>query len=296
MKYNAGGNSSVRASGFYFTTNPEHFITRHFPSDDDGGSRQLLEKPIDLKTFQKAAVMSDEAMTCLIQLASHKDKKITVHKEADIIIKDPMNALRSLSVAFTCRSVDIGDLKAYTFVKMENRGVFVIKVKPPVVGTFDLRISGKVNSTHRIDIPIVNYTVCCSKVYPNPQPFPLWKPLWGINPCFVEFGFNENTNFVASMVIDTGDVEYKIPTSLPVNAVARLTSLSKSFDDFVQAVTIADSVTVMARFPDPGFYCLEIYCKNGNSAYESVMSSLIECKKGQPSSQKFVHENVDVWI
>ena len=55
MKYNAGGNSSVRASGFYFTTNPEHFITRHFPSDDDGGSRQLLEKPIDLKTFQKGS-------------------------------------------------------------------------------------------------------------------------------------------------------------------------------------------------------------------------------------------------
>ncbi|XP_033760531.1 kyphoscoliosis peptidase-like [Pecten maximus] len=276
---------------FYFLTDPDVFINDHFPyiKKDMAMSQQwqLLGQPRDLQTFSKLVKVHKHAVRYGIELTSHKEAVITVNKEA--VVKFTARSKPLVKVGARLSDTDGTLHDQCVFVKKEGDTDYCVTVIPQKPGKYNLSLFGNQGEQKTLDC-LVSYVVDCKTVDKTAKPFPVHFGLWGAEPNYAEFGFDNAVAQMARFESDTGELEIRLPVTEPVKALGKLafSEDEEGDDQFIMMEQGQSELLIHVRMDKGGFYKLLIFAKKENgSSYELALQCLINCKNPLKQCQPF---------
>ncbi|KAK3598649.1 hypothetical protein CHS0354_024371, partial [Potamilus streckersoni] len=272
---------------FYFLTDPEDFINRHYPcmneSEVQDSKWQLLDKPVSMKEFGRGVKYSHTALECGIIPLSHTSGVLELSDDT-IIIKDEQRSIESWIINFSLS--DGTDMSKYAMSFMQNPTTLKINVRPPAAGKYVLKVFAKpVGKKLGIHNSVLEYIIKCSNPAKSLKPYPSRKTPWAFCPEYKQYGFAEGSIATPIFTAVNGKLCINIPTTKKVDAMAKLQhaeSRDVSLENCTLVESSANKMIVRARFPIEGFYELDIMAKrpweDGGKYWPSI-AYLIDCRK-----------------
>lgn len=253
---------------FYFFTDPEIFISDHFPmmdNDYDTSCKwQLLEMPITLETFIKRVNMDQPGKEWGILTHHHPYATIDVQNEAEIMIEESHTPMLNYTVHM--RNNDFHLMDQFTFAYKLNAKTFKVHVRPPTEGEYMCQIFGRreVDGLDAHPQPLVLYKLNCTEVYDCPREFPQHNAIYGPVSDIGTFGFCHTGNVFYKA--EFGEITILLNPTRDVSFVPHLYIGDTEFDYLRENCIVQYSedfrhVTVSLRLPFEGFFRLTLYGK-----------------------------------
>ncbi|KAL3887105.1 hypothetical protein ACJMK2_027061 [Sinanodonta woodiana] len=283
---------------FYFLTDPEHFISEHYPStqhkDGQDSKWQLLDKPISVNEFVKHVKLSSTALEFEVIPISHKSAVLELKSDETITIQDGQGNMENWLINFSLSNGT--DMSQYAMSYISNMTTLKINVRPPNAEKYILKIfakpRGKQTVSHNL---VIKYIIKCTDPDAQVKPYPSRKAPWAFCPEYKLYGFAEGSRAMPIFITNDGDLNINIPTTKQVEAIAKLHHAQDkdiNLEDSTLVESSVNEIVVRTRLPLQGFYALDIMAKRpweeGNT-YKSAMAYLIDCQKPMSPYYPFPH-------
>ncbi|XP_062593885.1 kyphoscoliosis peptidase-like [Saccostrea cucullata] len=266
---------------YYFLMDPEYFISSHLPflNKDLKASEpwQLLDKPVDPKTFFKSLKLEDGSVNYGIFPLSHKETVVPVHGETYLEIQKcvPGDIVDTL-ISFT----DDETKKEYQqCVATEKSGNNVIKfhVRPPKPGIFKLNMFVNAPGEEKKWPQLFKYVIHCTKTLQNLVLFPNHRQLYGPRHGYKELGFDKGIEEKSIYSTNSGELEIVLPTLRQMSVLCTLESQDSSkIQNAVFQQSTANSVSLSTRLPTAGNYKLIVFAPKEKEHVVAV-TYMIQC-------------------
>ena len=268
---------------FFFLMDPEYFVNSHLPYTDKdqsvSKSWQLLDNPVDPKTFFKSLKLEEDSIKFGVFPRSHQDAIVHVNGEICIEIErytpgDIMETLTSF--------VSKDENKEYKeCVASERSGDRIVKfhVRPPNPGTYKMTVLLSPPNEREIFKELFTYIVKCDSVLKNLVLFPKQRRLYGPLSMYKELGFGKGVEKHSFFSTTTGELEIVLPTIRQMDVMCRLEDgNSNEIQNAVFQQSTANSITLSVRLPQKGNYRLNILAPSGKEKeYIEAANFLIQC-------------------
>jgi hypothetical protein len=268
---------------YYFLMDPEHFVSSHLPfmNKDIATSEtwQLLDKPVDPKTFFKSVKLEEGSVKYGVFPLSHKQTVVPVNGETCIEIqKHSDGGIDDTLISF----IDTEDNKEYQkCVATERSGTDVIKfkVRPPKPGTYKLTLFIHTPDEEKKWTHLFKYIIKCASVQDNLVLFPNHRQLYGPKQIYKELGFDNGVTKKAIYSTDSGELEIILPTLKQMSVLCTLESEdSTKIQNAVFQQSTSNSISLSIRLPQTGNYKLIVFATNGKE-HVVAMTYMIQCTK-----------------
>ncbi|KAK3601243.1 hypothetical protein CHS0354_040420 [Potamilus streckersoni] len=281
---------------FYFLTDPEDFISQHFPrmnkNEELGLEWQLMNKTISLEEFSRRVPLYRTALEFGIIPLSHKSGVLEVKSDDTITIQDGQRNIENWTIHFFLS--DGTNMNNYTMSYMQNPTTLKINVRPPAAAKYVLRLfakpRGKQTDVYHV---VLEYIIKCSDRAKPVKPYVSSKTPWAVCPKYAQYGFPEKALAIPMFISKDGELIINIPTTRQVDAMANLEhaeNKDKCLEQYTLIESSANKIVVRARLPMEGYYGLYIMVKppwEGNDLYWPAIAYLIDCRKPMISCYPF---------
>ena len=268
----------------YFLMDPEFFVTSHLPYIEKDLAKsevwQLLDKPIDPKTFFKSLKLEEGSVKFGVFPRTHKDTIMHVRGETCIEIQKytPGEILDTL-VSFESEDEN----KEYKeCVATERCGSDIIKfhVRPPKPGTYKFSLFISAPNENKSWPQLFKYIVKCDSILENLVLFPKHRQTYGPQPEYKELGFGEAIKKYSFFSTETGELDIVLPSlqQMKVRCTLEDGNANKVQNAVFQQST-ANSISLSVRLPQRGNYRLIIFAPKGKDEYAVAANFLLQCTK-----------------
>ena len=257
---------------FYFFTDPDIFISDHFPMTDDNYKTsckwQLLENPITVDTFIKRVNMDQPGKEWGILTHHHPYAVIDCQNETEIMIEESHTPM--LDYLVHMRNNDFQLMDQYTFAYKSDSKTFKVHIRPPATGQYMCQIYGRrqIDGRDANLQPLVLYKLNCTEVFDRPREFPKHNITYGPVTDIETYGFSHTGNVLYKA--EFGEVTILLNPMREVCFTPRFFIGETEFDYlldhcFVQYSEDFRHITISLRLPYEGFYRLTLF---GKQSYE----------------------------
>ncbi|KAH3755730.1 hypothetical protein DPMN_190429 [Dreissena polymorpha] len=279
-----------RFTNAYFLTDPEVFITDHFPFPVKSFERyesdtkwQLLEKPFSALEFCSVVNFDQCGKDWGIRsLTHHKAIIYNIEYEIDIEL-ETMHTNISDFLAFLYE----GERKIdnFIFACMPTDKTVRVHVCMPGRGVFTLQVyARRQRDSPRGDFqPIVKYILQCNKSFDQPLTYPTHHTLYGPVKELAKYGIDSIEQGVYH-VADDGEIIFSVKPKRYIDIFPRLHFQDHTIDlknyCFVDHSDCGMFLNVIVRLRYEGHYKLVLFGKQENSStFTPFASYLIKCTK-----------------
>ncbi|KAK3601244.1 hypothetical protein CHS0354_040422 [Potamilus streckersoni] len=283
---------------FYFLTDPDLFISEHYPCTKYRKERdskwQLLDKPISVIEFVTRVKLSSTALEYGVIPMSHKSGVIELKSDDTISIQDEHGNIENWLINFSLS--DGTDMNNYAMSYISNLTTLKIIVRPPSAEKYVLKIFakpiGKETAAHTL---LLKYIIKCTDPAVHVKPFPTRKTPWAYCPEYKEYGFAEESRAIPIFTANDGNLAINIPTTRQVEAMAKLHHAQDkdvSLENCTLVESLDNEIVIRARLPIEGFYALDIMAKRPweeSNTYRSSIAYLIDCPRPMSPCYPFPH-------
>ena len=287
---------------FYFFTDPDVFISDHFPMIDNDYEKsckwQLLEMPITLEMFVRRVNMDQPGKEWGIQTHHHPYATIDVQNEDEIMVQESHTPMLDYMVHM--RNDDFQLMDKYIFAYKSDTQTFKVHVRPPIIGEYMCQIYGRreIDGRDAHFQPLVLYKIHCTEVYDRPREFPTSNAKFGPVSDIKRFGFSHTGNVLYKA--EFGEVSILLNPTADACLVPRLYIGDTEFDYLLEHCLVQYSedfrhVTVSLRLPYEGFFRLTLCGKRlqttddesegGDSASRTSSAPVYNVKFKRPNSE-----------
>lgn len=281
---NDEGHYNREFENFYFLTDPNQLISTHFPYMDknkrESKAWQLLQKPLTLQTFNKNVKRTIKSFQWGVDLVSHKEAVISVTMSATVFIKGTSRMLSNVSARLTDTGGNVH--KQYTLVQNPDHNLFSIRVRPPSTGKFRLTILGRVDKNDATLYAVVSYILRCRQTERKVYLYPKHSGVWRSRSDYKDFGFHAGVDSPLIMTPKDGDLELTLNKTKDFTVTFRVAyseSTIKNLENYFLVENNGSALLIRGRFPEKGFYKLQIFCKTDSGNFEPVLLYLIDCTR-----------------
>ncbi|XP_019621801.1 PREDICTED: LOW QUALITY PROTEIN: uncharacterized protein LOC109468031 [Branchiostoma belcheri] len=149
---------------------------------------------------------------------------------------------------------------------------------------------------------VTNYCIHCTGTKPACEPFPSVNgDQWGKNvPTFRDLKLSTDSHSDAYIPCRSREVEIRLSSSLRVAFLSQFRYQDKDMSDYmcVRSLDNGNKGAFLARLPENGQYCLEIFCKETDDEEPSsdVVNYLIICESMAPKNvRRFPRVSTACW-
>ena len=272
-----------RKQDFFFLMDPEYFVNSHLPytNKDQAVSKawQLLDNPVDPKTFFKSLQLREASIKFGVFPRSHKDA--IVHIKGEICIEIERYTPGDIMETITSFESKDENKEYKECVASERSGDCIVKfhVRPPNPGTYKMTVFLSSPNKRGIFEPLFTYIVKCDSVLENLVLFPKHCRLYGPLPIYKELGFGKGVEKHSFFFTKTGVLEIVLPTIRQMDVMCRLDDgNSNEIQNAVFQQSTANSITLSVRLPQKGNYRLIIFAPYGDEKKNKEAANfLIQC-------------------
>jgi hypothetical protein len=278
-----------RFNNAYFLTDPEVFITDHFPASVPGYSNcesgrewQLISSKLSKREFIKVVNFDKHGKEWGIKPVSHIQSVIhKVENELDIVLKAQYTEMLDF-IAFLYE--DDRKLDQFTYTYMLSEKKVNIHICLPTTGVFALQIYGRRKKDgRRSDYqPIVKYILQCIKADEDTVPYPAYHTLYGPVEDLHSYGINEvGATFQES---EEGEIIISVKPTRYVDILPKLQFGNHNVNlkeyCFVDYSDCFKYINIILRLQYEGYYKLELLTTpNDSKEFSPFVAHLIKCTK-----------------
>lgn len=270
-----------RKKDYYFLMDPEYFISTHLPYTNNdlasSESWQLLDKPVDPKTFFKSVKLEEGSVNFGVFPRSHKDT--IIHMTGEVCIEIQKFISGEIEDTLLTFKNEEGTKEYKECVATERSGNDVIKfhVRPPQAGNYKLSLFIYAVGEKKEWPQLFDYEIKCDKVMDNLVPFPDYRQIYGPKPEYKELGFGEGVKDHSFYTTNSGEVEIVLPTLRQMSVLCTLEDAnSNKIQNAVFQQSTESSIFLSARFPQKGYYKLIIFAEKENKHVVGI-TYMINC-------------------
>lgn len=273
----------------YFLTDPDVFLTDHFPAPVKGFSKyehgsewQLVDERLSTEEFCQVLNFDKHGKEWGIEPVTHKKVIIgNLEYEVDIVLQATFIEMLDY-VAFIY--ADDRKLDQYTYTYMLPKKKVNVHVCLPAAREFSLQIFGRSKKNGPLSDyqPIVKYILRCKTAYETPIPYPTHHTLYGPVADLQNYGVREVGN--AFQEAHEGELIVSVKPTRYLDILPKLHFGDHSIDlkdyCFVDYSDCFNFMNILLRLRYEGYYKLELLAKPGNSKwYSPFVTYLIKCRK-----------------
>ncbi|KAL4219849.1 hypothetical protein ACF0H5_020260 [Mactra antiquata] len=273
----------------YFLTDPEIFVTDHFPSYIQGFDQyesdprwQLIEECLSLEQFCNIVNFDKHGKEWGIEPASHEEAVIKgIEYEIDIILKEAHEAVSDF-VAFLYE--DDRKLEQFTYTFKPSANAVAVHVFMPKLGLFGLQIYGRrqKDGKHSNYQPIVKYVLHCAKAHQTAIPYPSHHTVYGPVHDLKRYGISDIGDVYNEA--KEGEIILQLKALPDVDIVPKLRYGDHNRDlrnyCFIDYSECFKYINVVLRLRYEGYYKLELLAiPEKDKHYSTFMTYLIRCKR-----------------
>ncbi|GAA6093621.1 kyphoscoliosis peptidase-like [Tachysurus ichikawai] len=268
-----------RYNEFYFLTNPEDFITSHWPDEEEW---QLLDIPIKLEEFEKSVLKTSEFYKLGLTLIYPKQYLlITEDGEAFISMRfsQPVDFTYEISQKHNGEHKELSTSMGLLTVTQNS---MKLQLMPVTSGTFEIMLFARPGHTSEKYAWVCSFLLECSepKASENRPENPYLY--WGMTQDAEDLGLKPCSGSEA-ILIKSGSYELVLHTSRPLMMLCEISH--KDLDDALAKRCVvtqieADKLTCSVLCPYTGFYRLSIFVKDYKSdwnRFQNVGNFLLHC-------------------
>uniref|UniRef100_A0A3B1JMY2 Transglutaminase-like domain-containing protein n=1 Tax=Astyanax mexicanus TaxID=7994 RepID=A0A3B1JMY2_ASTMX len=265
---------------FYFLTDPEEFINDHYPAEEKW---QLLERPVNLKEFEKKVTKSAQFYRLGLTLIHPKQCSLdTENGEATISmgLSEPANFTYTISQCNGSKKTELSKSRGLLTI---TKSSMKLRVIPPTAGSFEVELFARAAGVTGSYSHLCSFLLKCAK----PKPFedlPENPSLcWGISPDGYARGLRSCEYGGEVIELRSGRFELVLQTARPLRVICSLSH--KDLDGTLATRCVAsqaeaEKLTCSVLCPYTGYYTLSVYVRDyesGNGNHESAASFLLHC-------------------
>lgn len=261
---------------FWFLTDPDTFVYDHFPTHSIW---QLLEKPIDIEEFNKKPSLTEKSRELGFQLISHQQPLVTFQDE--VTIRFGTETFPLSNILAELKDSENKELNHHRCMRRIDEKTFEVRVVPPEVGQYSLQLFGKAKDyRHAKFRKLMEYTLRCEKVSEKQVKFPEHAKAWGMEPNYAELGFADSVLSLSVLNSDSNELSFTVEQTKVVNMTVDLKTVEETNTNLKECVlvTAKDKMKVVyVRFPQTGYYRLDIFAEGDLEKFEYAGSLLLYC-------------------
>ncbi|XP_016431307.1 uncharacterized protein LOC107758150 [Sinocyclocheilus rhinocerous] len=275
-----------RYKEFYFLTDPENFISSHYPNEEEW---QLLESPIGLEEFEKRVLKSSDFYRLNLTLIDPKHILIvTENGEAAVLMSFPQ------LVDFTYK---ISQPNGNELQQLSNSIGFLtsmqhsmtLRLMPPKSGTYELSLFARPGSTSKTFDWICSFQLECPSPRTSEELPENPHVCWGLQPDATSLGLepcNYGNDFI---LLESGSFRLVLKTTRPLMMLCELShkNLDKTLAEKCLAIqTEPDQLTCNVLCPYYGYYRLSVFVRdwaNEADSFENAGNVLLNYTAGAVS-------------
>ncbi|XP_043089119.1 kyphoscoliosis peptidase-like [Puntigrus tetrazona] len=267
---------------FYFLTDPEIFITEHYPEEEKW---QLLESLITIEEFEKMVNKGSNFYKLNLTL---------IHPKQYLIVTENGEATVSMTFPQLVHfSYDIFQLSGKNRQKVSNSmGFFTstqhsmkLRLMPPNPGMYELRLFAGAENTSRTLDWICSFQLKCPSPKTSEELPENPHNCWGLQPDSMSLGL-EPCNFGNDIIsLESGSFTVVLKTTRPLKVVGELSH--KNLDDTLAEKCLAiqtepNQITCNVLCPYYGFYRLSVFVKDWTKegGLKNAGNFLLNCTAG----------------
>ena len=169
---------------FYFLTDPEMFVSAHFPyekgDENESLKWQLLAHPVSLDDFNRSLDIRPAAFDIGILPSSHKSPIIEFNDEIELTFKEELAKANTYTTILYRKEGNMLYGERCCCYLYFSGGMFRVKIKPPLSGSYTLKIFGKKLSASQNELSLLfEYKLKCTvpstdtggRRFPYPETF-----------------------------------------------------------------------------------------------------------------------------
>ena len=294
---------ATRFNDSYFLTDPDVFISDHFPYPVNSLSKhessedyQLLRQPVSLQDFCCMVNFEQYGKMWGIRAVTHSQAVVyNVELETDIVLEETHTEMNDY-IGFLYDNDRKLDNCVYTFILTAGR--VNVHVCIPYISVFKLIIYGRrMRDGPSADFqPIVRYTLQGTKACARPYPYPTHHTLYGPTNHLKQYGI-ECMETHAYHQSENGEIIFTLRNRHGSDIYPRVFYQSSASDlkdlCFIDHTEDGDHMNVIVRMEFEGHYKLVLFVKPHDSfKYVPFATYLIHCKTGcQDGPFPFAHSN-----
>lgn len=276
---------------FWFLTDPEIFAYDHFPSHPEW---QLLEEPIEIEDFNRKPSLTEKSRELGFRLISHREPIVYFEREVTISFGTETYPLSNITADF--KNAKGQEINKHRCMKRIDEKTFEIRVVPPDEGEYTLVLYGKARDyRHAKYRKLMEYTLRCETAAPTKTVFPEHGKAWGPEPNYKELGFSDSIQKLSVLISDTEEMSIKLEQTRKVPVIAELKAASDYKTELEGCTLITayeNGKEIHIRFPNSGFFRLDVYAEGESEKYEYAALLLLECIVDKPF-KRFPKYNAD---
>ncbi|KAI5626810.1 kyphoscoliosis peptidase isoform X1, partial [Silurus asotus] len=269
-----------RYNEFFFLTNPEDFISSHWPDEEEW---QLLNSPIKLEEFEKSVLKTSEFYKLGITLIHPKQfLLVTENGEASISMRFPQPVDFTYEIS-QHHSSEKKELSTSIGLLNVTQNSLKLHLMPPSTGTFDITLFARPGHSSGKYTWVCSFQLECYKPKTS-QNLPENPYLyWGMTQNAEDFGLKTCVYGSEAILLQSGLFEIVLQTS---RALMMLCEIShKDLDDALSKRCLAtqieaDRLTCNILCPYIGYYRLSIFVRDyesDRSSFRNVGNFLLHC-------------------
>lgn len=270
-----------RKKDYFFLMDPEYFVSSHLPfmNKDLAASEswQLLDKPVDPKTFFKSVKLEEGSVNFGVFPRSHKDA--IIHMKGEACIEIQKNTPGEIVDTLLTFKNEEGTTEYKECVATERSGNDIIKfhVRPPQPGNFKLCLFIYAAGEKKEWPHLFDYEIKCGSVMDNFVPFPNYRQIYGPASEYKELGFGDGVKDKSIYTTDSGEVEILLPTRRQMSVLCTVEDAnSNKIQNAVFQQSTENSISLSVRLPQKGYYKLIIFAEKENKHVVGI-TYLIHC-------------------
>ncbi|KAL2077487.1 hypothetical protein ACEWY4_026991 [Coilia grayii] len=267
---------------FYFLTDPEKFISSHYP---DNPEWQLLRQPVTLEEFQK--MVQKTSMFFQLELTLHHPRHfliVTENGESTISMTfpEPLEFSYKICQRSGSQSKVLNSSAALLTVTETH---MKLQLRPPTRGTFDVTVYAKTANTSGDYPEVCNFLMDC----PSPSSLENFpenpSQSWGLGQNAKSLGLKP-CQYEAEILLDSGSFEMVLQTTRPLMMLCQLSHKNLDKSQAKRCITTQsepDQLSCHVLCPYIGYYHLAVFvkdCESDGTTYNPAGNFLLHCRAG----------------
>ncbi|KAK3526546.1 hypothetical protein QTP70_030774 [Hemibagrus guttatus] len=269
-----------RYNEFYFLTDPEDFISSHWPDEEEW---QLLDSPIKLEEFEKGVLKTSEFYKLGLTLIHPKQYLlITEDGEASISMKfsHPVDFTYEISQQ---HNGEQKELSTSMGLLTATQNSMKLQLMPPTSGTFEIILFARPGHTSGKYTWVCSFLLECNKPKSSQNRPENPYLYWGMTQDTEDLGLKPCIYGSEAILMKSGSYELVLQTSRPLMMLCEISH--KDLDDTLAKRCLAtqieaDKLTCIILCPYIGYYRVSVFVKDYESdwnRFQNVGNFLLHC-------------------
>ena len=287
----------TRQDDFYFLTNPEQFIWRHYPHEPKW---QLLARPVTKAEFEIMADIKESFFTFGLTLGEQR-QCVMQSEGGEVAISLGLSEGVHLSFSYVLWVSAGGKKKLpkdfqvdrFAFLTQSTEEVKVI-VSLPVIGKYKLQLKARRCGGSEKQQPllrVVEYVIYCDQAKVDCVPLPEnTRQEWGPGPSMRQAGVAAISHIQPEVYTENGEAEirFKVDDDVLMQTALVADDLTDMEGCYVVHRREGDQIVVNLKAPREGKYALNILTKRQDEkTFINECTYLVICNQAAPDSTAF---------